>query len=63
MKDNKTLIKISNSKASSVNGSPKPQTLAEDAFAAVTGLSAVSAGSCPGRYLTAPLRWSSCACH
>lgn len=38
MKDVKTLIKISNCKASSVNGSPKPQNFPEDSFAAVTYL-------------------------
>lgn len=38
MKYVKTLIKISNCKASSVNGSPKPQNFPEDSFAAVTYL-------------------------
>lgn len=48
MKNDKTLNKISNSKASSVNSSPKPQNFPEDPFAAVTYLKCACESSALG---------------
>lgn len=51
MRDDKTLSEISNSEASSVNGSPKAQAFPEDPFAAVPYLNCACEVSVPGWHL------------